>query len=438
MSNHKHEEAKNQNIKSPSSKPQIVNKQVKDGLEITIPKFETISEGYWGLKSYTRFLIVTQANNVPMLESDTEYSVWRRFSDFEWFHNSLTEQDEYKGLVLPSLPEKSYFSKNDEAFVESRRHDLANFLSALSAHKIIKNSRLFHLFLTVVDEDEFNELKSHEGTLKSRLFEYAHHIMKMDTDYLVANIGQYFDKQEPENLKLPDVITSRIQELVEWETELTEIAKTIKAKHELYDSVSTSMSQIALSLEKFRLNSETVEMDKLFSIGGLSDDDDIDDLDNPAFSRINSRENDPAVEEFDRISRMPFKKNFFPSLKECSRVTGDVNEHWKFLHRSIKIQLAKIQGMKDAMKRRAVAIDSYKTNLTLMNKKRVKQESNVGSIALLREIEQLQQDNKSLEERVSKINKDLCADLTDFSIPEVIDSEVSRFTENYKSGVEAG
>mmetsp|Transcript_33379 Transcript_33379/g.38319 ORF Transcript_33379/g.38319 Transcript_33379/m.38319 type:complete len:296 (-) Transcript_33379:429-1316(-) len=290
--------------------------KVSDGLEVNIPKFETVSDGYWGLKAYTRFLIVTRAHNIPMLEPNTEYSVWRRFSDFEWFHSSLTEQDEYKGLVLPSLPEKSFFSKNNEAFVESRRHDLISYLKSLASHKVIKNSRLFHLFLTTTDDDEFNELRSQEGTLKSKLYEYAQHLMKIDTDYLVANISQYFDKQEPECFLLPVLIQTRIEGMLEYETQLAEVVKGIKDKYELTDHISESMSQVALSLEKFRLNSETLELDKLFLLGGFIDEDNIEDLDDITFARFNSRENDPMIEDFDRISRLPFKKNFFPSLKE--------------------------------------------------------------------------------------------------------------------------
>lgn len=177
------------------------------------------------------------------------------------------------------------------------------------------------MFLSIENEEEFNQLKAQEGTLGSKLYEYAQQIMNMDTDYLVANIGQYFDSQELDCYSLPPLIKSRVEGLLEYEDHLSEILKHIKEKIDLNDEISESMSQVALSLEKFRLNSETAELDKLFSLGAIIEEDDAEDLDSIAFSRNDSRGNDVNLEEFDKISRVPFKKNFFPSLKECTRIT---------------------------------------------------------------------------------------------------------------------
>ena len=407
-------------------------------LIIDIPKFETISEGYWGLKTHTKFMIVTKGLNIPMLDSDSEFTVWRRYSDFEWFHSFMNNQDDYKGLVLPSLPEKSYFSRNDEAFVESRRHDLINYLHSLANHKVVKNSRLFHMFLTIENEDEFNQLKAQEGTLGSKLYEYAQQIMSMDTDYLVANIGQYFDSQEPDDYALPALIRSRVEALLEYEDHLSKILKNIKEKIDLNDEISESMSQVALSLEKFRLNSEATELDKLFSLGGIIEEEEMEDLDNIAFSRNDSRGNDLNLDEFDKISRVPFKKNFFPSLKECSRITWDINENWKNLYRNLKVQLAKIHGVKDAMDRRTSAISKYKANSSLIKKKKLKQETNYNYLSMYAEIEALEKENISLNDKIVKINKNLSDDLTELSITETIESEVAKFVTKYKQDVDSG
>lgn len=201
-----------------------------DGLEISIPKFETISDGYFGMKSYTQFKIVTVPHNIPLLESNQKYVVWRRFSDFEWLHSYLTQQDEYQGLVLPTLPEKSYLSRNDESFVESRRIDLTNFLSSLATHKTIKNSRVLHLFLTTTDDEEFANLKVKDSAIKAKLLEYAQHIKKLDMDYLVANIGQYFDSDEPDQFALKPEIKSRVQGLLDYEQQLANVVASLKER----------------------------------------------------------------------------------------------------------------------------------------------------------------------------------------------------------------
>lgn len=199
--------------------------KVSEGLNVSIPKFETISQGFMGINSYTQFMIVTIPHNIPMLETGQEYRVWRRFSDFEWLHNSILSQDEYKGHVLPPLPEKSYLSRHDDTFLDARRLDLQTYLKSLAEHKVIKNSRTFHLFLTTMDEEEFNNLKSQESTLQARLFEYAQMIRNFDVDHLVTNIGQYFDSHEPEKFALAAPIKSHVEAILDYEKRLDTIVK---------------------------------------------------------------------------------------------------------------------------------------------------------------------------------------------------------------------
>lgn len=199
--------------------------KVSEGLNVSIPKFETISQGFMGMNSYTQFMIVTIPHNIPMLETGQEYRVWRRFSDFEWLHNAILSQDEYKGHVLPPLPEKSYLSRHDDTFLDARRLDLQTYIKALAEHKVIKNSRTFHLFLTTMDEEEFNNLKLQESTLQAKLFEYAQMIRNFDVDHLVTNIGQYFDSHEPDKFALAAPIKSHMEAILDYEKRLDTIVK---------------------------------------------------------------------------------------------------------------------------------------------------------------------------------------------------------------------
>lgn len=449
-----------------------------ESIEITMDEHEIIRESYFS--SYTQFKIVSIPNNIEELKSGAQYTVWRRFSDFEWFHNHLIEQDEYKGIVMPSLPEKSYFSKNDEKFIETRKRDLQLYLKNLADHKKVKHSKIFHLFLTMKNDEEFNNLKVQESTLKSKIFDYVSKLKNFDVDYLMIGITQVFDREEPEKFELKQQIQVRVTKLLEYEKQLSNIVTSLKDRCDLNDLISDSMSEIALSLEKFRLNSETADLDKLFLLGGFIEEEDIEDLDNIALSRVNSKDHDKQSDDYDKITRLPFKSNMFPTLKESSRVNSFLNQNWKNLYSNLKVQLAKIHGIKgkgfvflhrfhiDAMERRKAKITQYKTNQSLITKKKLKQDSAYDYSSLASEIgtqifvnfgltfvlEKLESENQLLEKiiigkilclaffyhilydsnsKLLAINKDLSDDLTDLSLSEKIEYDVKDFVDKYRS-----
>jgi sorting nexin-1/2 len=75
---------------------------------------------------------------LPGYNPNTLYQVLRRFSDFEWLLTKLNENQDYKGLIIPSLPEKKYVGNMNNEFIEKRREDLENFLRVLLTHTILK------------------------------------------------------------------------------------------------------------------------------------------------------------------------------------------------------------------------------------------------------------------------------------------------------------
>lgn len=166
-------------------------------LQISIPKFETISQGWYGIKSYTQYKIITISQNIPLLGSE-EYTVWRRFSDFEWLHNSLISINSFEGVVFPKLPEKPYLARQDEVFLDARRSALQGYLKILVEHPGLRVSQPIHQFLTERDEDKFTKIKQQDtSTFQNRLYEYALQVKNFDMDRFVTNIGQYFDSEEP-------------------------------------------------------------------------------------------------------------------------------------------------------------------------------------------------------------------------------------------------
>lgn len=82
------------------------------------------------------------------------YEVLRRFSDFEWLYNKLSESSQYKGLIIPPLPDKKYVWNMESTFIEKRREELENFLQIIATHATLKFDQHLKAFLTI-DGDEF-------------------------------------------------------------------------------------------------------------------------------------------------------------------------------------------------------------------------------------------------------------------------------------------
>lgn len=144
------------------------------------------------------------------------------------------------------------------------------------------SSRLFHLLLTIEDDEEFEDLKSQEGNKDSKLYEYANQFMNND-DFLLENRNS--EISDPESFYLPNVIDYRVSGLLECEEYLASIISFLRDKWELKEKLSESMGDFAQHLEKFRLDSGASKLDKLFLYGGFIDEDNIKDIDDIAFAK---------------------------------------------------------------------------------------------------------------------------------------------------------
>jgi len=84
--------------------------------------------------------------------------VWRRYSDFDWLHETLTAA--FPHLVVPPIPEKTSTKKFDEAVVKQRRQGLQWFLDRLIRHPVFSRSFLVHAFL-VLEDTKLSDLKKY-------------------------------------------------------------------------------------------------------------------------------------------------------------------------------------------------------------------------------------------------------------------------------------
>jgi sorting nexin-3/12 len=86
--------------------------------------------------------------------NQSESTVRRRYSDFEWLHKELERAD--TKIAVPPLPDKAWqrqlpFRKDNglfqDDFIEERRRGLETFINKVAAHPLAQNERALHVFL---------------------------------------------------------------------------------------------------------------------------------------------------------------------------------------------------------------------------------------------------------------------------------------------------
>ncbi|KAJ9505545.1 hypothetical protein QJQ45_011853 [Haematococcus lacustris] len=116
-------------------------------LQVTIKepeKVETVSG--LGLKThYVTYTVVTHSDMPGFIAEGME--VRRRFSDFDALHKFL--RAEFRGLIIPPLPEKSFLQGKmaQDEFIRLRRADLQAFLKGLTRHPVLREAEAVKLFL---------------------------------------------------------------------------------------------------------------------------------------------------------------------------------------------------------------------------------------------------------------------------------------------------
>ncbi|KAL9656240.1 hypothetical protein ABK040_007855 [Willaertia magna] len=90
---------------------------------------------------------------------------YRRFNDFVWVRDQLVEN--YKGVIVPPLPEKSILASVEKIFsavdtnslLEYRQRALTKFLTRVGEHPVLATSVELQQFLEATEE-EFNQIKT--------------------------------------------------------------------------------------------------------------------------------------------------------------------------------------------------------------------------------------------------------------------------------------
>ncbi|GLD95246.1 hypothetical protein PINS_up003890 [Pythium insidiosum] len=101
-----------------------------------------------GYTRYTQYVISTKTNSLHFPCQAAQ--VKRRFSDFEWLHQRLLKQ--FRGTIIPPLPEKRWTGNMDATFVEERRQALEHFINEVCGHGKLSQTLELQIFLTASNE----------------------------------------------------------------------------------------------------------------------------------------------------------------------------------------------------------------------------------------------------------------------------------------------
>ncbi|XP_004678008.1 PREDICTED: sorting nexin-30 [Condylura cristata] len=154
-----------------------------------------------------------------------EYSVRRRYQDFDWLRNKLEESQPTH--LIPPLPEKfvvkGVVDRFSEEFVETRRKALDKFLKRIADHPVLSFNEHFSVFLTAKD---LNAYKKQGMALLTRVGESVKHVTggyKLRSRPLeFAAIGEYLDTFALKLGTIDRIAQRIIKEEIEYLVELRE------------------------------------------------------------------------------------------------------------------------------------------------------------------------------------------------------------------------
>ncbi|XP_008327486.1 sorting nexin-8a [Cynoglossus semilaevis] len=120
-------------------------------------------------------------------------SVYRRYSDFDVFHEVLLQKFSYR--VVPALPPKRMLkavltSVSEREFIEGRRRALGRFINLVSRHPVFSEDELVKTFLTFSGSDVQTKLR--DAYKKAGDEFMTNRVATQAKDYLPADIQAQF------------------------------------------------------------------------------------------------------------------------------------------------------------------------------------------------------------------------------------------------------
>ncbi|PWA17713.1 hypothetical protein CCH79_00008229, partial [Gambusia affinis] len=249
-------------------------------------------------------------------------SVYRRYSDFDVFHEVLLQKFAYR--VVPALPPKRMLkgvltSMSEREFIEGRRRALIRFINLVARHPLFSEDELVKTFLTYSGSDVQTKLRD---TFKKMGDEFmTNRIATQAKEYLPADIQAQFSTSREliKNIhnsfqRLRDGAEKMAERSMENSTDLVQFGRELSA---LGSDASTLPSLASSQSSWGTLRQSLKSLSEEFAV--LSD----------KAAQQGRREQDDVVE----------KLNFFLDLLQsyrnlCERhEKGVLHEHQKALHK---------------------------------------------------------------------------------------------------------
>ena len=193
-------------------------------------------------KAYQTFVI-----SIPLLNLRVE----RRYSDFEWFRQTLINL--FPGKIIPPLPKKNKTGGDrfKEKYLSKRIRNLEKFFGLLLKDESIKLSQIFYDFVSIEEINSFNNKKKSYNTIKlpQTLKEYKSLNGKLDVKLDEEREETYQDIKSQIDTK---------QEL------LSKLNKQIKLLNNEITIVVNRLNEISKCFKELFLNSDKYsENDKI-------------------------------------------------------------------------------------------------------------------------------------------------------------------------------
>ncbi|XP_077099368.1 sorting nexin-30 isoform X2 [Siphateles boraxobius] len=141
---------------SPASSSSLLNRlQLDDDLDgETRDLFVTVDDPKKHVSTMETYITYRVCTKTTRTEFDLpEYSVRRRYQDFDWLRNKLEESQPTH--LIPPLPEKfvmkGVVDRFSEEFVDTRRKALDKFLKRVADHPVLSFNDHFNAFLSAKD-----------------------------------------------------------------------------------------------------------------------------------------------------------------------------------------------------------------------------------------------------------------------------------------------
>ena len=182
-------------------------------------------------KSYVSYQITTLPFN---------FVVHRRYSDFEWLRNILSQL--YINCILPPIPKKNFGDRFNENLISKRQRGLEKFLNGLIIHPLIKHSEILYDFLSNKNEEQFNINKKKYANILNdiyikNIYSYIYDLKKLKSLNGKSEVNINNEKETYfQNIK--DNINLNIDQL-------SKLNKSYKSLFSLLDEVSKKYLEIS-------------------------------------------------------------------------------------------------------------------------------------------------------------------------------------------------